>query len=61
MTGKFDPTYHSTVAQVLPVLFALVFVELLLPEDRRISLAKAGPFLLASLTMLVGPRSPACA
>ena len=39
---------------MLPLLFALVFVELLLPEDRRISLTRAGPFVLASLTLLVG-------
>jgi hypothetical protein len=49
----FDGTFYSTVAQVIPVLFVLVFVELGLMKRRDVPVA-AAPFLLGVVTMLAG-------
>ena len=56
MDAKFDPTFYSTVAQVLPVLLVVVFVELLLARERDsfLNLPSGGPFVLSALALALG-------
>jgi hypothetical protein len=56
MDAKFDPTFYSTVAQVLPVLLVVVFVELLLARERDsfLNLHSGGPFVLSALALALG-------
>ena len=60
MTTGFDPTLYSTIAQVLPLLLVVVFVDLLRSEAHRdsdsprghIDRTRGAPFLLASLALV---------
>ena len=53
MEETFNPTYYATVAQVIPILLIVLFVEGW-RRDRIEKPGPAGPFLLATLALLVG-------
>jgi len=54
MQKSFEPDLYATIAQTIPFLFGAVFLELVLARERKISLEQAGPYLFASLTLLIG-------
>lgn len=56
MDVKFDPTFYSTVAQVLPVLLAVVFVDLLINRERDglLNLRSGGTYVLSALVLALG-------
>jgi hypothetical protein len=58
-TQRFDPTFYATIAQVIPLLFVLLFVELgVVRRGERIP-ARAAPFMLSVLVLLVGGEAVA--
>src|SRR4051794_38267252 len=57
VAAAFEPEYYSTVAQILPVVFVLLFVEMILRREEKepeFELASAAPFLFGTLTWTLG-------
>jgi hypothetical protein len=56
VSNEVDTTFYATVAQVIPVLFVLLFVELW-RRDREEQLGSMAPFLLGVVTLLIGAEA----